>query len=43
MNFEAIEKALVTMGKAMLGVMERLDKLIEVNKEILEELRKNND
>jgi hypothetical protein len=42
MNFEAIEKALVTMGKAMLGVMEKLDKLVKVNEEILEELRKNN-
>jgi hypothetical protein len=42
MNFEAIEKALVTMGKAMLGVMEKLDRLVKVNEEILEELRKNN-
>lgn len=42
MNFDAIEKALVMMGKAMVGVMERLDKLIDVNKEILEELKKNN-
>jgi hypothetical protein len=40
MDFGAIEKALLTMGKAIIGVMERLDELISVNKEILEELKK---
>ena len=42
MDFEAIERALYTMGSAMLGVMERLDKLIEIEKEVLEELKKKN-
>lgn len=42
MNFEAIEKALVVMGNAMVAVIGRLDELISVNKEILEELKKKN-
>ena len=42
MDFQAIEKALYTMGTAMLGVMERLDKLIEIEIEVLEELKKKN-
>ena len=42
MNFEAIERALVVMGNAMVGVIQRLDELISVNKEILEELKKKN-
>jgi len=42
MGFEEIEKALIVMGKAMFGVMERLDKLIEIEEQALAELKSMN-
>jgi hypothetical protein len=43
MDFEAIKQALVTMANAMVGVMERLDQQIELDKQILDELKKLNE
>ena len=42
MSFEEIEKALMVMGKAMFGIMERLDKLIEIEEQVLAELKSTN-
>jgi len=43
MDFEAIKQALVIMANAMVGVMEKLDQQIEIDKQILEELKKLNE
>jgi hypothetical protein len=42
MGLEGIQQALVTMGQAMLGVIGRLDELIDIGKEIRDELKKQN-
>lgn len=43
MDFAAIKDALVIMANAMVGVMNKLDEQLEVDKEILDELKKLND
>ena len=43
MDFEAIKQALVTMGQAMVAVVDRLDRQREIDEEILIELKKLND
>jgi len=42
MDFEAIKNALVAMGRAMLTVVQKLDRQTEVLEQILEELKKRN-
>lgn len=39
MDFKAIEQALVSVGKALVAVVQRLDQQIDVQKETLEVLK----
>jgi hypothetical protein len=42
MDFEAIKNALIAIGKAMMGLTQKIDRQTEILEQILEELKKRN-